>query len=66
MSVCPACGNDLSGLDTAQGFCGHHAGVWGDDWHVANRLMCGLIHRRVAPTRLTAQEREEWPVGDVT
>jgi hypothetical protein len=46
MSWCASCGLTLSGTVA---LCRHHAVVCGQDWAVANRIFCDLIHRGVVP-----------------
>lgn len=60
MSLCPSCG-----LDTPDGFCSHHATDSGDAWAISNRIMCDLIHRGVAPMRLSTHDRDDnfWGVS---
>jgi hypothetical protein len=33
--------------------------VYGDDWAVANRIMCDFFHRKKLPPRLTQNERDD-------
>jgi len=56
MSLCASCGLQLSG---DAGLCPHHHCVYGDDWAVANRIMCDFFHRRKVPPRLTQPERDD-------
>lgn len=56
MSLCASCGLQLSG-DSA--LCPHHHCVYGDDWAVANRIICNFIHRKIEPERLSAAERND-------
>src|SRR5207247_5228590 len=56
MSLCASCGLQLSG-DAA--LCPHHHCVYGDDWAVANRIMCDFFHRGKIPPRLTQMERDD-------
>lgn len=37
----------------------HHLMMAGDDWAIANRVLCDLIHRRIEPARLPAEERDK-------
>ncbi|HYE19702.1 MAG TPA: hypothetical protein VEA69_14725 [Tepidisphaeraceae bacterium] len=56
VSICSQCGCALPGdVD----LCTYHHTVYGDDWAVANRIMCDLFHRGKIPPRLTAAERAE-------
>ena len=64
MSLCASCGMRLAG-DAA--LCPHHHFVYGDDaWAVANRIMCDFFHRKTAPPRLTAPDRDGFwePTGE--
>ena len=54
MSLCASCGLQLSG---EAALCPHHHCVYGDDWAVANRIMCDFFHRKKIPPRLAQQER---------
>jgi len=56
MSLCASCGLQLTG-DAA--LCPHHHCVYGDDWAVANRIMCDFFHRGKLPTRLIPGERDD-------
>jgi len=56
MSLCASCGLQLSG-DAA--LCPHHHCVYGDDWAIANRIMCDFFHRGKLPPRLTQSERDD-------
>ena len=56
MSLCASCGLQLSG---EAALCPHHHCVYGDDWAVANRIMCDFFHRKKVPPRLTATERDD-------
>jgi hypothetical protein len=40
--------------------CARHVTTYGGDWAVSNRIVCDLIHRRVEPPRLPAEERADW------
>jgi len=55
-SVCASCGitNAYDG-----NLCSHHQHVYGDDWAVANRIICDLLHRGIEPRRLAATERDD-------
>jgi hypothetical protein len=33
--------------------------VYGDDWAVANRIMCDFFHRKKVPPRLAPPERDD-------
>ena len=39
--------------------CPHHHCVYGDDWAVANRIMCDFFHRKKLPPRLSQHERDD-------
>ena len=56
MSWCASCGVALSGTAA---LCRHHAVVYGQDWAVANRIICDLIHRGSFPQRLSEAERAD-------
>jgi hypothetical protein len=56
MSLCASCGLQLSG---DAGLCPHHHCVYGDDWAVANKIMCDFFHRKKVPPRLTQPERDD-------
>jgi hypothetical protein len=56
MSLCASCGLQLTG-DAA--LCPHHHCVYGDDWAVANRIMCDFFHRGKVPPRLAVNERDD-------
>lgn len=56
MSLCASCGLQLSG---EAGLCPHHHCVYGDDWAVANRIMCDFFHRKKVPPRLPQTERDD-------
>jgi hypothetical protein len=56
MSLCASCGLQLSG---EAALCPHHHCVYGDDWAVANRIMCDFFHRKKIPPRLAQQERDD-------
>ena len=56
MSLCASCGLQLSG---DAGLCPHHHCVYGDDWAVANRIMCDFFHRKKVPPRLAQTERDD-------
>jgi hypothetical protein len=56
MSLCASCGLQLTG-DAA--LCPHHHCVYGDDWAVANRIMCDFFHRGKLPPRLAQTERDD-------
>lgn len=62
MSLCASCGLQLTG-DAA--LCPHHHCVYGDDWAVANRIMCDFFHRGKVPPRLMPSERDDefWAHG---
>jgi hypothetical protein len=53
--MCPLCGLQVIG----ERMCGHHQGANGDDWHLVNRIMCDLFHRKLEPKRLFRQDRME-------
>lgn len=48
MALCASCGLQLSG---EAALCPHHHCVYGDDWAVANRMMCDFLHRKWVPPR---------------
>jgi hypothetical protein len=54
MPLCAQCAQFT--LDTAE-ICSHHEPGHGDDWAMANRLMCDFLHRGVVPA--TPCERDE-------
>ena len=56
MSLCASCALQLTG-DAA--LCPHHHCVYGDDWAVANRIMCDFFHRKKIPPRLAPLERDD-------
>jgi len=56
MSLCASCGLQLTG---DAGLCPHHHCVYGDDWAVANRIMCDFFHRKKVPPRLSQNERDD-------
>lgn len=56
MALCASCGLQLSGY---AGLCPHHHCGDGDDWAVANRIMCDLLHREKEPPRLAQTERND-------
>jgi hypothetical protein len=56
MSLCASCGLQLSG---DAGLCPHHHCVYGDDWAVANRIMCDFFHRGKVPSRLAQSDRDD-------
>lgn len=66
VTLCSACGLQTN-VDTS--ICSHHHLANGDDWAVSNRIICDLIHRRLAPIRLTlaqlADEYNPYPPADV-
>jgi hypothetical protein len=39
--------------------CPHHHFVYGDDWAVANRIMCDFFHRKKVPPRLAQSDRDD-------
>lgn len=53
MSVCASCGLNLSG---DAGICSHHLVIYGDDWARANKIICDLLHRGIAPSRLSCSD----------
>ena len=57
MSWCASCGVALSG---SAALCSLHVATYGGDWAVSNRIVCDLIHRRVEPPCLPAEERADW------
>jgi hypothetical protein len=57
VSLCASCGLNI--LDDV-GLCPHHrVACGGDDWAVANRIMCDFLHRQRVPRRLTEAERHD-------
>jgi hypothetical protein len=56
MSLCASCGLQLTG---DAGLCPHHHCVYGDDWAVANRIMCDFFHRKKVPPRLSQSDRDD-------
>jgi hypothetical protein len=56
VSLCASCGLQLTG-DAS--LCPHHHCVYGDDWAVANRIMCDFFHRGKIPPRLAQTERDD-------
>jgi hypothetical protein len=56
MSLCASCGLQLSG---EAALCPHHHCVYGDDWAVANRIMCDFFHRKKIPPRLAPPDRDD-------
>lgn len=56
MSLCAACGLQLTGADE---LCPHHPCVYGDDWAAGNRIMCDFFHRGKIPRRLPRDQRDE-------
>ena len=56
MSLCASCGLQLSGQAA---LCPHHHCVYGDDWAVANRIMCDFFHRKKVPPRLAQHDRDD-------
>ena len=56
MSLCASCGLQLSG---EAALCPHHHCVYGDDWAVANRIMCDFFHRKKVPPRLAQHDRDD-------
>jgi hypothetical protein len=51
--ICPLCGAPAEG-----GICGYHLHA-DHRWAANNRLICALIHRGIAPRRLSLLERAE-------
>ena len=56
MSLCASCGLQLTG---DAGLCPHHHCVYGDDWAIANRIMCDFFHRKKVPPRLAQNDRDD-------
>jgi len=56
MSLCASCGLQLSGNAA---LCPHHHYVYGNDWAVANRIMCDFVHRRKVPPGLAQHDRDD-------
>ena len=55
MSTCAVCVESSPG---GSGLCPYHISVE-DGWAAANRIMCDLVHRAIAPRRLPASERDQ-------
>ena len=36
--------------------CAHHHSAYGDEWAVANRVFCDLLHRRIEPAPVVLAE----------
>lgn len=53
---CAACGLVLPGAH-GELLCVHHTCVYGEEWAIANRLMCDFFHRHIEPARLPAAQR---------
>lgn len=69
MSLCALCGlTAMRSLETNDTLCDHHSAYFVDDWATANRIVCDLLHRGIAPKRLTPEERadEFWANSDTT
>lgn len=56
MALCASCGLQLL-LEDDAGLHSHHYCVEGDDWAIANRIMCDFFHRKKIPPRLPQTER---------
>jgi hypothetical protein len=56
VSLCALCGLTAFGDGDV---CDHHADTIADTWALANRVICDLVHRKIAPQRLEPEEREE-------
>ena len=56
MALCASCGTPL--LSGEAGICSHHHATYGDDWAVANRVMCDFFHRKKVPSRLSLRDRD--------
>ena len=55
--LCVSCGLNIP---DDVGLCPHHrVACGGDDWAVANRIMCDFLHRQTVPRRLTQAERDD-------
>jgi hypothetical protein len=54
MNLCAVCGQHVPGN---AGVCAHHAAAEGG-WAAGNRIMCDFFHRRIAPSRLNAVDRD--------
>lgn len=56
MILCPLCGQHRP---DAAALCPQHLGGPVDGWAFNNRIMCDLVHRGVAPSRLAAADRAD-------
>jgi hypothetical protein len=56
MSFCASCGLQLYG--NAE-LCPHHHCIFGEDWAVANRIMCDFFHRGKLLARLTPTDKDD-------
>lgn len=53
---CPVC----VGVLYADGeMCSHHLNLYAFGWSASNKLMCDLLHRGIAPPRLSAVDRTD-------
>jgi len=56
MSLCAVCGRPLSANAVV---CPQHTGGSVSGWAAGNRIMCDLLHRGIAPPRLSPPERAD-------
>lgn len=56
MSLCASCGSELS---DGSSLCRHHLLSGDDRWAEGNRILCDLLHRGKAPSRLARDDRED-------
>lgn len=56
MPLCPFCMLQIS-VNTEM--CPHHISAQDSNWAKTNRIMCDLIHRGIAPPRLSEKERND-------
>lgn len=49
----------------ASPICSHHGTAYADDWAVGNRIMCGLVHRKIQPPPCVLADPPpvEWGAG---
>ena len=55
MNHCASCGLQLPEGE----LCPHHHCVYGDDWAVANRILCDFFRRGKEPPRLPKLDRDD-------
>jgi hypothetical protein len=48
MSLCVECGYPTF---EPEGLCAHHGIGYGDNWAMANRIMCDFLHRGIVSAR---------------